>query len=126
MRRLCPSLILAGLFQMWSPAPAQAWWEWLDELSGPQGLKGPQFEARLVCFGNELPANLSGALAEPRRLTAAARIIDPSDSLEAAMRGLPGDGRTAGLTRLQDGLRAAAPAWAAAEQAWENRRDAVG
>ena len=57
-QRLYVSLILAGVFQMLSVVPALAWWEWLDPLSGPKGLKGPQFEARLVCFGSELPSNL--------------------------------------------------------------------
>ena len=85
MRRLYVSLVLAGLFQMLSPAPAQAWWEWLDELSGPKGLKGPQFEARLACFGNELPAGFVESLSE-----AAARWQMPSGSTdccwEAAVR----------------------------------------
>jgi hypothetical protein len=31
------------------PAPAQAWWEYIEGLSGPK-LHGPHFEARLFCF----------------------------------------------------------------------------
>jgi hypothetical protein len=32
------------------PAPADAWWGWIDELTGPKGLHGPQLDVRLKCF----------------------------------------------------------------------------
>ncbi len=34
------------------PVPAFAWWGWLEKLSGPKGLHGPQFDVRVVCFGD--------------------------------------------------------------------------
>ena len=41
---------------MIAPANAHAWWGWLDDLSGPGRFRGPQFEFRLVCFGQESEA----------------------------------------------------------------------
>jgi hypothetical protein len=41
---------------MLSPAPAHAWWGWLDDLSGPGTFRGPQFEFRAMCFGPESEA----------------------------------------------------------------------
>jgi hypothetical protein len=32
------------------PARANAWWGWIDELTGPRGFHGPQFDARIWCF----------------------------------------------------------------------------
>src|ERR1700722_20631342 len=50
MRRARSALILTVLFGLMRPAPAHAWWDWLDELSGPGKFKGWHLEARLVCF----------------------------------------------------------------------------
>ena len=50
MRRVRAALILGVLFQFMLPAPAHAWFDWLDELSGPGRFKGWHLEARLVCF----------------------------------------------------------------------------
>ena len=50
MRRVRAALILGVLFQLMLPAPAHAWFDWLDELSGPGKFKGWHLEARLVCF----------------------------------------------------------------------------
>src|ERR1700680_2326332 len=50
MRRVRAALILTVLFGLIRPAPAHAWWDWLDELSGPGKFKGWHLEARLVCF----------------------------------------------------------------------------
>ena len=35
MRTFKTSLLLLAVFLLIAPAPAQAWWGWLDELSGP-------------------------------------------------------------------------------------------
>jgi hypothetical protein len=55
MRAFKTSLFLALLLLL-APAPAHAWWGWLDDLSGPGRFRGPQFEFRLVCFGQESEA----------------------------------------------------------------------
>jgi hypothetical protein len=50
MRRVRAALILGVLFELMLPAPAHAWWDWLDQLSGPGKFRGWHLEARLVCF----------------------------------------------------------------------------
>jgi hypothetical protein len=38
-------------------ASAQGWWRWIEQLSGPGPLKGPEFEVGLYCFsGSGSPA----------------------------------------------------------------------
>ena len=53
VRRLGVSLWLCFLIQAVAPAPALAWWGWLDKWSGPGEFKGWLYEARLVCFGDQ-------------------------------------------------------------------------
>ena len=36
--------------QLATPAPAQAWWEWLDQLSGPGPFTGWDFQWRVKCI----------------------------------------------------------------------------
>ena len=36
--------------QLAAPAPAQAWWEWLDQLSGPGPFTGWDFQWRVKCI----------------------------------------------------------------------------
>jgi hypothetical protein len=50
MRRVRSAVILGVLFELMWPAPAHAWWDILDQLSGPGKFKGWHLEARLVCF----------------------------------------------------------------------------
>ena len=42
---------LAMLLVLLKPTPAQAWFGWLDEWSGPGGWFGVLIDVRLVCFG---------------------------------------------------------------------------
>jgi len=44
--------------QLAAPAPAQAWWEWLDQLSGPGPFMGWDVQLRLVC----IPETRAGAI----------------------------------------------------------------
>jgi hypothetical protein len=50
MRRVRSALILGVLLELMWPAPAHAWWDILDQLSGPGKFQGWHLEARLVCF----------------------------------------------------------------------------
>lgn len=43
---ICALVALLG-----AAGPAHAWWGWIDELSGPKGFHGFQFELRTNCFG---------------------------------------------------------------------------
>jgi hypothetical protein len=55
MRRVRSALILGVLCELMWPAPAHAWWDILDQLSGPGRFKGVHLEARLVCFTEPAP-----------------------------------------------------------------------
>ena len=50
MERLCRLVCACVLLQLLAPAPAHAWWDWLEEFSGPGPWKGLVFGARLMCF----------------------------------------------------------------------------
>ena len=46
--------------QLAAPAPAQAWWEWLDQLSGPGPFTGLDIQWRVKC----IPDNRAASIAE--------------------------------------------------------------
>ena len=50
MRRIGATLVCCIVFQLLAPTRAHAWWDWLEEFSGPGWFAGPDIEARLVCF----------------------------------------------------------------------------
>jgi hypothetical protein len=56
MRSLKAAFGAAAIFLLFTPVSAQAWWGWLDDLSGPGKFRGPQFNVRIVCFGEESEA----------------------------------------------------------------------
>jgi hypothetical protein len=102
MRRVSVAFILAAGFELLVPAPANAWWEWVDRLSGPGRFNGPQFEVRLVCFGDHLP------LHEELKLVADAE--EQTETAKASA-GNEAVARTAWTE--------AAYAWKAAAEAWK-------
>jgi len=53
MRTMKATVGFLAIFLLLLPAPAHAWWGWLDDLSGPGKFKGPQFVFRLFCFGEQ-------------------------------------------------------------------------
>src|SRR6267142_1035934 len=56
MRTVKRALGFVAICLVLAPAPAQAWWGWLDDLSGPGRFRGPLFEFRIICFGPESEA----------------------------------------------------------------------
>jgi hypothetical protein len=106
MRRLRGLLVVGVLGLLLWPVQAQAWIEWIDPLSGPEGLFGLQFEGRLVCIGDRLPSGLRvylrAAHAEALRATAAASLAEAEARADASL------------------WKAAEEKWAAAEAAWAN------
>jgi hypothetical protein len=58
MRRLCFAFALVVFVQMLLPQRAEAWFGWLDELSGPGKFYGAQVDLRLACFGAREPVPL--------------------------------------------------------------------
>ena len=69
MRWLNRSVLLCLVIVALTPAPAQAWFEWLDRLSGPGRWWGAKIDVRALCFGQSLPASV----AEIRRRIAEAK-----------------------------------------------------
>jgi hypothetical protein len=55
MRWLKRSVLLCLFITVVTPAPAHAWFEWLDRLSGPGPWYGLKVDIRAVCFGKQLP-----------------------------------------------------------------------
>lgn len=53
MRTSRATLLILAVLVLVAPTPAQAWFAWLDNLSGPGKFRGPEFNFRLVCFGEE-------------------------------------------------------------------------
>lgn len=53
MRSLKAAFGAAAMFVLLTPVSAQAWWGWLDDLSGPGPFVGQQYEIRAYCFGPE-------------------------------------------------------------------------
>jgi hypothetical protein len=55
MRWFNRSLVLCLLIVVLAPAPAYAWFEWLDYLSGPGPFKGVKVDVRVLCLGKATP-----------------------------------------------------------------------
>jgi hypothetical protein len=85
MRHIRAIVLLTTLIQLGAAAPALAWWDWLEQLSGPGPWQGVVFGARLVCIVAEdgqptetrsLPVGLSESsfrLVTSRTMSGAAR-----------------------------------------------------
>jgi hypothetical protein len=69
MRRLCAVLGASVVVLVAAPAPAGAWWEIIEQLSGPGPFKGWSIEARFACRVD--PDDEGPAPAELRFVTAA-------------------------------------------------------
>jgi hypothetical protein len=55
MRRLCVTLILSAILPVLVPAHADAFWRWLDELSGPGKFHGADVDIRIHCSSKPVP-----------------------------------------------------------------------
>ena len=55
MRGLNRSVLLCLVIMIVTPAPAHAWFEWLDRLSGPGRWLGAKIDVRAFCFGERKP-----------------------------------------------------------------------
>jgi hypothetical protein len=101
VRGVRPFLLgVIALAVMGLPSPAYAWWGWLEKLSGPSGINGPQFDFRVVCFGEKIEAQV---------LTQEAEAL-----MAAAMQD---------MERNSARWKAAADKWQEADEAWA---DALG
>jgi hypothetical protein len=73
MRRVIVIALCVLAFVITLPAPAHAWWYWLDELSGPGPFTGPQFDFRIACFGED--SGFKEALALSKHIEALSKQI---------------------------------------------------
>ena len=75
--------------QLATPAPAQAWWEWLDQLSGPGPFTGWDFQWRVKCIPDTRvgAADLSLANIESSGQRKLARIFGAGCLFERSTRG---------------------------------------
>jgi hypothetical protein len=69
MRRFFAVLGASALLLVAAPSPAGAWWEIIEQLSGPGPFKGWSIEPRLVCFVE--PDGPGPAAKQPRTVSAA-------------------------------------------------------
>jgi len=68
MRRVALTLVWTALIVVVIPSPAAAWWEFLEELSGPGWWKGFDIDARLFCLVDTLPPETERDLLERMRI----------------------------------------------------------
>ena len=50
MKRVCAVLFCCAVVQLTVPTRAYAWWDFLEEFSGPGPFWGPDFDARVACL----------------------------------------------------------------------------
>jgi hypothetical protein len=68
MRRVTVIALCAVSFLIALPAPAHAWWDWLDELSGPGPFTGFDFKWRIACINDPAPREVARKREEQKRL----------------------------------------------------------
>jgi hypothetical protein len=61
MRSLRRPVLLCLFIMVMIPARADAWFEWLDRLSGPGGWYGVKLDVRALCFGKPMPLERTDA-----------------------------------------------------------------
>src|SRR5262245_57187975 len=49
LRQFCVAATMAGLSVLAAPSPAHAWWDFIEEFSGPRNFQGPDIQLRLFC-----------------------------------------------------------------------------
>jgi len=54
MRRVIVTALCAAAFLFMRPEPAHAWWDWIDQLSGPGPFQGIDFQWRVACVDEKL------------------------------------------------------------------------
>ena len=80
MRWLNRSLLLCLVILVVTPAPAHAWFEWLDRLSGPGRWLGAKIDVRAFCFGNRKPVEqVRARIVEATRKTFALNIRNSTE-----------------------------------------------
>lgn len=87
MRRLCTVAVLAFAMQMIVPAPALAWWDFIEELSGPGKFYGWDVDLRLFCLNENIEQlNVDRKAAPQKAADARAAAVKAGLDKEAADR----------------------------------------
>ncbi|MGE3472372.1 MAG: hypothetical protein AB7O28_18600 [Vicinamibacterales bacterium] len=84
LRRLCVVLAMCFVTQLAAPAPALAWFGWLDKWSGPGQWWGGRLDVRLICFGQTTQYERLREAA--RRYLASAEALEPQLSVFRSLR----------------------------------------
>ena len=66
MRRVIVTALCAASFLFMLPEPAHAWFDWIDQLSGPGPFAGIDFQWRVVCVQDDMAATDSATPDENR------------------------------------------------------------
>lgn len=105
MRRVCAVLFCCAVVQLTVPTRAYAWWDFLEEFSGPGPFWGPDFDARVACL---VDTSNTGARDAAKKASDAAR----SKSMDGVL--TPG-GEGSNVGRWKEAMEA----WEKARQKWE-------
>ena len=57
LRQVCVAAMMAGLSVLAAPSPAHAWWDFIEEFSGPKNFFGWDVQLRLLCFRQATTTN---------------------------------------------------------------------
>ena len=105
MRRVCAVLFCCAVVQLSVPTRADAWWDFLEEFSGPGPFWGPDFDARVACL---VDTSNTEARTAAMNATAAARMESMGDALRAVKQASD-----------VDKWKTAMEAWETAREKWE-------
>jgi hypothetical protein len=114
MQRAVVVLCSTVFLQLAVTSPAHAWWDFLEELSGPGWWKGVDIDARLFCLVDNIPPEKKKALVD-RMMQINASL--PSFKVLAGQAGVPGG--QAERTNFVNAVRAETNQWSAKFDDWE-------
>jgi hypothetical protein len=109
MRRVYAALICCAVVQLIVPRPAHAWWEYVEQLSGPGPFMGFDFDSRLACFAGAANSNF--------RTAAVNAIVEAQMASELSRAALTSPDRSPEI-RVEL-AEAAETAWKRARENWE-------
>jgi hypothetical protein len=69
MRRVALTLVWTALIVVVIPSPAAAWWEFLEELSGPGRFYGWDIQLRVFCVTDAIPLNADNTRKKDQEVT---------------------------------------------------------
>lgn len=63
LRQVCVAAMMGVLSVLAAPSPAHAWWDFIEEFSGPRSFQGPDIQLRLFCVVRTTAAPVGRAAA---------------------------------------------------------------